>query len=317
VTQARIVERDGHRLIRLDAAAIRRAGIRSQPMPGGIHPETVDVFASVVDLKSLAQRAASLSAAAAQVRAASARLDASKAESERQQRLYEQDQTVSASQAQASRAAFLADQATLAAAQAQFEGERTAARLEWGDPLGSALPVPDRPARALTDDLIGGRRVLVQVVLPLDGAAGPSTPGAPLRGRLLLDDGRQVALDLVSPAPRTDSRIAGRAFFYSAPPLAALAPGTALRAVLPTGRTVDTAPVPPAAVVWWQGRAWIYVRRDVGDFERREVAVDLAGDRPAAAAGLDPGAELVIQGAQVLLSEELRAENFSTDVGGR
>ena len=32
---------------------------------------------------------------------------------------------------------------------------------------------------------------------------------------------------------------------------------------------------------------------------------------------LDTGTEVVVQGAQVLLSEELRAENFSTDVGGR
>jgi len=34
-------------------------------------------------------------------------------------------------------------------------------------------------------------------------------------------------------------------------------------------------------------------------------------------ADLDAGTEVVVQGAQVLLSEELRAENFSTDVGGR
>ena len=84
---------------------------------------------------------------------------------------------------------------------------------------------------------------------------------------------------------------------------------------LATGRSVEAASIPASALVWWQGRAWVFIRAAGGDFERREVPVERldAGSLQAVAAGT----EVVVQGAQALLSEELRAENYSTDVGGR
>jgi hypothetical protein len=70
-------------------------------------------------------------------------------------------------------------------------------------------------------------------------------------------------------------------------------------------------------VVWWQGRAWVFVRTHSGDFERHQIAFDRASDASGLLVDLEDGSDVVVQGAQVLLSEELRAENFSTDVGGR
>jgi len=85
---------------------------------------------------------------------------------------------------------------------------------------------------------------------------------------------------------------------------------------LATGRSVEAASIPASALVWWQGRAWVFIRAAGGDFERREVPVERL-DAGSLQANLAAGTEVVVQGAQALLSEELRAENYSTDVGGR
>jgi hypothetical protein len=80
-------------------------------------------------------------------------------------------------------------------------------------------------------------------------------------------------------------------------------------AFLPLDSTVDGVVVPGPAIVWWQGRAWIYVRAGPSTFARRVVATDY----PLPEGGylvrtLTNGTEVVVQGAQMLLSEEFRAQ---------
>ena len=80
-------------------------------------------------------------------------------------------------------------------------------------------------------------------------------------------------------------------------------------AFLRTGTTVDGVRVPAAAIVWWQDRAWVYRRANAETFTRIEIATDL----PAPGGGyvvkdLPNSAEIVTRGAQLLLSEEFRAQ---------
>jgi hypothetical protein len=313
VTAPRIVVQNGRNAIRLDDAALQRAGIRTERVPRGAQPETLRAFATVPDLQQLAQLAASLQAAAAQLKSAQAKLDASRAEYERERRLFDDEQNVSAAHLQMAQAAFLADQAALEAAQGQADAILTSARLNWGPVLAGALAASDPRQRALADDLVARRQLLVQVTLPSDW----TDAHAPPQGRVLLDGRDGPAVQLVSAATHADPRLAGRSFLYRAQPDALLLPGANVTVSLPTGRSIDAARVPASAVVWWQGRTWLFVRGSAGDFERREIVFDRASDGATLLADLEPGTEVVVQGAQVLLSEELRAENFSTDVGGR
>jgi hypothetical protein len=62
------------------------------------------------------------------------------------------------------------------------------------------------------------------------------------------------------------------------------------------GAVATVAAVPPEAVVSWEGKSWAYVRRSPTQFSRRE------------AAAVRPGDEVVVNGAQQLLSEEMRAQ---------
>jgi hypothetical protein len=317
VTAPRIAVQDGRTLIRLDAAAVTRAGIRTQAVVRAAMPQTELAFATVVDVQPLAQRAAAIAAAMAQAQAAQAKLEASRAEAQRSRELFAQDQAVSASQMQLAQAAFLADQAALSATQAQVHADRANARLEWGPVLGDALPAAGSAGDGAVDgvlaDLLARRQVLLQVVAPAPRGAGRVAA----LGEVLDDQGLGAPARYLSAAPRADSRLAGRGYFYVAPARSWLVPGSSARIRLPTGRSLDAARVPASSLVWWQGRAWIFVRIPGGDFERREVPADGQEGADMLAADLAGGTEVVVQGAQVLLSEELRAENFSTDVGGR
>ena len=67
--------------------------------------------------------------------------------------------------------------------------------------------------------------------------------------------------------------------------------------------------VPAAAVVWHGGKPWVYRQTGPTRFDR--VAVDLApvqGDSWFESAHLRPGEQVVISGAQLLLSEESRLQ---------
>jgi len=54
--------------------------------------------------------------------------------------------------------------------------------------------------------------------------------------------------------------------------------------------------IPPDAVVSWEGRSWIYVRRAADKFARIDAGAAKSGD------------EVVITGAQQLISEEMRSQ---------
>ena len=92
-----------------------------------------------------------------------------------------------------------------------------------------------------------------------------------------------------------------------------LRPGMAVTARLPLpGGSQSGIVIPRSAVVQWDGRFWAYVRDedDKTKYARRAVPID----RPVAegfvvAAGFSKGDDLVIVGAQTLLSEEFKSRN--------
>lgn len=66
--------------------------------------------------------------------------------------------------------------------------------------------------------------------------------------------------------------------------------------------------VPESAVVWQDGRAWVYMQQDEEHFLRRAVALEVGREDGWSVHGLRADARVVVTGAQQLLSEEQRAE---------
>jgi len=65
--------------------------------------------------------------------------------------------------------------------------------------------------------------------------------------------------------------------------------------------------IPASSVVWWQGKSWVYVKRDTEHFVRREVSVESpVNNGYFSVKNFRPGEQIVVKGAQILLSEEFR-----------
>lgn len=66
--------------------------------------------------------------------------------------------------------------------------------------------------------------------------------------------------------------------------------------------------IPADAIVWWQDRAWIYRRSSPDAFTRVPISTNQPASGGYVVPDLPPGSEIVTRGAQLLLSEEFRAQ---------
>jgi hypothetical protein len=297
---SRVNTENGLTVLTIDSAAQQRGGIATAPPQPVTVPPEVHAYGTVLDLGRLMELRNGIVTAKAQVDAEKAKLTAAQKEFERATKLYRDEQNVSAAQMQAAEAAFLADHATLAAAQSQLETLSSTARQIWGQVLGQDLiSGSDQVTR-----LIARQSFLLQITLP----PGIAVLEAPARASLRLPDGRTVPIDLISPATKVDPKIQGLSFLYRAPAEPGLLPGLDVEARLPLRAAPSSAVViPPAAIVWLDGEAWFYLRRGPQTFVRQPAGAP-APEGGFLVRSLGKDTEIVTRGAQALLSEEFRAQ---------
>jgi multidrug efflux system membrane fusion protein len=89
-----------------------------------------------------------------------------------------------------------------------------------------------------------------------------------------------------------------------------LRPGAAVTAYLRApGPSQEAVIVPYAAIVRFGGKSWVFRQVDDDKFNRREVAAGQSADNGfVVTKGLKPGERIVVQGAQLLLSEEQKSQ---------
>jgi hypothetical protein len=285
--------------------------------------EQVQAYGSVLDLQPFTDLGNTIANAKAQLAIAEAKLAASQAGFQRAQVLHNNGQNISTAQLQTAEATYRSDGASARAAQVQTQNAAASAYQAWGPVLGQSLT----DGTALAIDLVQHKKVLVQVTLPL----GISLARAPQTASIETTTGQHVGIELVSPATRTDPKIQGVSFFYTADTASGALPGMNVIALLPVGQPIPGITIPASAVVWLQGRAWIYLQTAADTFTRREIPTTLPGPGggyvvPAAATPPRPEANapasdadgssqgfptndaLVVKGAQVLLSQEFSAQ---------
>lgn len=287
----------------------------------------LQAYGSVLDLQPFTDLGNTIANAKAQLAIAEAKLAASKAAFQRAQVLHKNGQNFSTAQLQAAEATYQSDLATVGAAQVQTQNAAANAYQAWGPALGQSLV----EGTGLAKDLVQHKEVLIQVTLPL----GKSLPQPPQTASIETSTGQHVEITFVSPATRTDPQIQGVSFFYTADAESDALPGMNVIAFLPVGKPMPGIAIPASAVVWLQGRAWVYLQLAANKFTRRGIStgepqpnggyvVPAYGSRlpPAtsasaadgdAAQGFPPNALLVLTGAQTLLSQEFSAQ---IQVGG-
>jgi len=98
-------------------------------------------------------------------------------------------------------------------------------------------------------------------------------------------------------------------YFLAAPGDSGLLPGMNTAVYVPSGKTYEGVFVEDTAIVRWQGRSWIYLRAGPNSFKRHPISTDQpVSDDDYVVSDIPAGSEIVMRGAQVLLSEEAKSE---------
>lgn len=276
--------------VELDDAAQRAVGLGVEPLEAiEVTPE-IKAFGRVLDPTPLATLVHDLTAA-------QAALDASEQELHRSRTLLKENN--------ASERVLQAAQAAAARDRAQMTSLTDRIALGWGAALARRQNLA-----ALIDDLTSLKAQIVRLNLPL----GEALPAPPAAARLahLTGETLSTQAELLGPAPSTDPQLQTQGLLYlvraSTMPLT---PDSAVVGYLPlTGAPpLRGVRLPSSAVVRHEAGAWVYVQKDAAQFER----VLLSSLQPIDGGwlvpqDLKPGERVVTSGAQILLSEELKAQ---------
>ena len=293
---------DGRSVVRISAPSQSAAGIAVQTLKSARREAAFEVYGIVANLQPLAELRGRYLASTAESKAARATLAAAESEYRRMETLFRDDRNVSEQALKAVEGRYRAELARQTAADQAATGIRDAIRGAWGETVTGWAVNPDSQVMR---SLLRQSAFLVQLVFPYDlprATARGTVAVAPAMARENLRPARFVA-----DSPQIDPAFPGETYFY-------LVNGGGLRTgmrvvarIREGGVPVGGVIVPSAAVVWHAGKAWAYVKDDEKTFSRHEVSTtDEMQGGWFNAAGFDEDDEVVVSGAQLLLSEELK-----------
>jgi hypothetical protein len=239
--------------------------------------------------------AAPLVALAAESASAKASLEASTKEYDRLKVLYSQNQNASARALETAEAALKHDQI-------QYESIQPRLLMGWGKAIASQ---PDLPG--FVRQLASQEAVLIRVDLPL----GEDQKSTPTGGRVasLAASENPMPVEYLGYAPETDPQLQTRGYLFLMK-TNPLPPGTLVVAWLTIpGASQSGVMVPRDAVLRHEGKTYVYLQTADTLFHRQAISLD----RPTTKGWfvsheLKPHDEVVVVGAQQLLSEELKSQ---------
>ena len=292
----RVAIENGEPTITLDAETQQKIGLATTPVAATQQTEELQLFGNVVDVQELAALENQVAAARGQMEQARAKATFDRAELARLRTLNADNKNVSDRAVQEVASAVAGDDAGIAAANAALQAAVSTATQRFGAVVANALMTQSQLYR----DLISMRQMLVQIALP------PGTP-PPQTLSIVASDAGSVPARFLSVAPRVDPRLQGATYFYVAPG-GRLAAGMNVVAHFAGSHKAAGVTVPSDAVVTFEGKSWIYFRRDATHFVRREISVAAPSQGGFFVTNIPPGTPVVTNGAQQLLSEEMRAQ---------
>jgi len=291
-------------VVMLDTATQTQSGIRTEPLSNANYRAETAAYGTVLDLQPLIDLRTRYASALADADAARAMAAASRQEYERSRLLYQDNQNVALKTYQAAQAGYHSDRVKADTAALNTQNIQAAARQQFGATLRRWALDPHSPE--LTR-LLNQQDVLLRVTLPLDDGMV-----APAQIQISANNYRRLPAYLVSPSPQSDPAVQGSAFIYRT--AAPIATGTNIAAYLPTSNQVTHGIlIPASAIVWYGGQSWAYKQISAAHFGRYSVAQQFPMQGGFfVTQGFKPGERVVVSGAQLLLSEELRPQPGSS-----
>jgi hypothetical protein len=279
--------------------AISAGEIRTAPVQRLDHAPPITGYGVVLDPGPLATLSAQLAAARSKVVAGRARAALARSEAKRATDLYGAQHNISQAALQTAQSRLQVAEADQATATAQLTELQAHIRADWGAKLATAAAAATAPLPQLEN----GAERLVEVSLPL----GQALPAPPMDATATTPDGKQVALQFVSRAPRAAAGVAGQSLFYLMASQSSAPIGTPLTVALNVTTAKAGILVPRSAVVWRNGQALAYRETSPGSFMPVPVRTSFNTDKgyfmpQDGNAALHPGDRIVIDGVALLFS---------------
>ncbi len=225
------------------------------------------------------------------------------------------DKNVSDLAMQESLAAVQADSANIAAIESQLKNLQTNLQLRWGNALAKIAFSEKLPPHLA--NLLNKNNVLIQISLPLNTT--PPAQNSVVHITPLTESSTPIKATYVSPAATSDSNGFGNTFYFSAPAdLLRIGMRVNVEMQADSSEVSNGVIIPSSAVVWYAGKPWAYfkqaqpIKNKQSDpnkpslFVRKPISTDTEIDAGWFNPGIEPDTEIVVSGAQLLLSEEFK-----------
>ena len=297
-----VANKQGISVVTLSAEIQENSGISTAKISATTFKGEQKSVGNVVALDSLIEAKSKYLSLLSEISIARAANSQNLKQYQRLKALNEDDKNVSDRVVQEALASANADQSKVSAAELQLKNLQTTTKLQWGEELAKLVFSDKLPPHL--QNLLNRKNVLIQVSFPANAStpkAGSSINIAPLN-----EAASAIRAIYVSPASQADVSNYGKTFYYSAP-AEQLRIGMRVSVDVPaSGGANNGAVVPSKAVVWYAGKPWAYFKQGKEQFVRKPISTEIEVNDGWFNQGMSADNEVVMSGAQLLLSEEFK-----------
>lgn len=301
----RVADKDGATIISISPAAQKQSDILTSPLKASTHQASISTYGNVVSIDSLIELRNRYLAVKSEIDVLRATFNHNKSELERLKVLNQDNKNVSDKVVAAAAASTRSDETKIAATESNARNIADSIRQQWGDTL--AQHAINSKTSDLLQALISNKKVLIQTTLPFD-AAEPK-PNSNITIAPTAAPSHTMGAYYISPAPITNTTIQGKTYFYHAV-TSELRTGMQINATTATSsKKSNGVIVPNNAIIWYAGKPWVYQKTGADQFSRKPIHTDIEVEDGWFYQGhLKANDEVVISGAQLLLSEEFKSQ---------
>ncbi len=301
----RVNIKDGISIVSLSPAVQQNSGISTTKVEPYLHLNEIKSFGAVVSIDALIAAKTRLLNLQAELASARASHEQHQTQYERLKLLNSDDKNVSDLAVQEAYVLVNKDKVILNSKLLEIDNLRSSIKLSWGESLAK-LALSEQ-SNSTFEKLMSRNNVLVQVSLPSntpDPSIGDGLDITPLNSTHI------IRAEYVSAATEADIIGAGKTFYYSAP-ASHLRIGMRVAVETISAKSSKTTKsngvvIPSNAVVWYAGTPWAYFKQGEDQFIRKPIAANTEVDTGWFNKGIDSDSEVVVRGAQLLLSEEFK-----------
>lgn len=298
----RVSTQEGVSIVSLSPAVQQNSGISTTKVESVLHLDEIKSFGTVVSIDALIAAKSKLNSLQAELASARSSYEQHQTQYERLKLLNADDKNVSDLAVQEAHVLVNSDKVILNTKLLEIDSLQTSIKLSWGESLAK-IALNNQP-NPLFEKILSRKNVLVQISLPYstsDPQAGNVVEITPLNSTHV------IKAEYISAATEADVNGAGKTFYYSAPAShLRIGMRVAVEASAAKSTKSNGVIIPSNAVVWYAGTPWAYFKNGEDQFIRKPISANTEVDTGWFNKGIDPDSEVVISGAQLLLSEEFK-----------